>query len=74
MEEDNHIIGHVMFSKAEIILDDGSHFHHEIQLWNEVGIVSVLVEHIMLCASWAVNVPERLARQVFHLTPVLWLL
>ena len=26
MEEDNHIIGHVMFSKAEIILDDGSHF------------------------------------------------
>jgi predicted N-acetyltransferase YhbS len=26
MEEDNRIIGHVMFSKAEIILDDGSHF------------------------------------------------
>ena len=26
MEEDNHIIGHVMFSKAEIILNDGSHF------------------------------------------------
>lgn len=26
MEEDNKIIGHVMFSKAEIILDDGSHF------------------------------------------------
>ena len=26
MEEDDKIIGHVMFSKAEIILDDGSHF------------------------------------------------
>ena len=26
MEEDGKIIGHVMFSKAEIILDDGSHF------------------------------------------------
>ena len=26
LEEDNHIIGHVMFSKAEIILDNGSHF------------------------------------------------
>ena len=26
MEEDNHIIGHVMFSKAEIILNDGSAF------------------------------------------------
>ncbi len=26
MEEDNKIIGHVMFSKAEIILDDGSRF------------------------------------------------
>ena len=26
MEEDDKIIGHVMFSKAEIILDDGPHF------------------------------------------------
>ena len=26
MEEDGHIIGHVMFSKAEIILDDGTVF------------------------------------------------
>ena len=26
MEEDGKIIGHVMFSKAEIILDDGKHF------------------------------------------------
>ena len=26
MEEDSHIIGHVMFSKAEIILDNGNHF------------------------------------------------
>ena len=26
MEEDDIIVGHVMFSKAEIILDDGSHF------------------------------------------------
>ena len=26
MEEDGRIIGHVMFSKAEIILDDGKHF------------------------------------------------
>lgn len=26
MEEDGKIIGHVMFSKAEIILNDGSHF------------------------------------------------
>ena len=26
MEEDGKIIGHVMFSKAEIILDDGTHF------------------------------------------------
>ena len=26
MEEDNKMIGHVMFSKAEIILDDGSRF------------------------------------------------
>ena len=26
MEEDDKIIGHVMFSKAEIILDDGTHF------------------------------------------------
>ena len=26
MEEEGRIIGHVMFSKAEIILDDGSHF------------------------------------------------
>ena len=26
MEEDDKIIGHVMFSKAEIILDDGLHF------------------------------------------------
>ena len=25
MEEDNKIIGHVMFSKAELVLDDGSH-------------------------------------------------
>ena len=25
--EDNRIIGHVMFSKAEIILDNGCHFH-----------------------------------------------
>ena len=26
MEEDGRIIGHVMFSKAEIVLDDGTHF------------------------------------------------
>ena len=26
MEEDDKIIGHVMFSKAEIILDDGTRF------------------------------------------------
>ena len=26
MEDDCKIIGHVMFSKAEIILDDGTHF------------------------------------------------
>ena len=26
MEEDGRIIGHVMFSKAEIVLDDGSRF------------------------------------------------
>ena len=26
MEENGRIIGHVMFSKAEIILDDGGHF------------------------------------------------
>ena len=26
MEEDNRIIGHIMFSKAEIILDNGTHF------------------------------------------------
>ena len=26
MEEDGRIIGHVMFSKAEIIIDDGTHF------------------------------------------------
>ncbi len=26
IEKDDKIIGHVMFSKAEIILDDGTHF------------------------------------------------
>ena len=28
MEEDGKLIGHVMFSKAEIILDDGTAFLH----------------------------------------------
>ena len=40
MEEDNRIIGHVMFSKAEIILDNGTHFRS----WT-FGPISISPDH-----------------------------
>ena len=42
--------------------------HHKVQLWDEVGIRPILIEHVMLSASRTIDVPECLTRQVFYLT------
>jgi hypothetical protein len=47
--------------------------HHEVELGDEVGVRTVLVEHKVLGASRAVDVPECFAREVLHLAPVLGL-
>ena len=43
-------------------------FHHKVQLWDEIGICSILIEHVMLCASRTVDVPECLTCKVLNLT------
>ena len=40
--------------------------HHKIQLRHEGGVLPDAVEHIVLPAAGAVDVPERLPGQVFH--------
>ena len=48
-------------------------FHHKVQLRDEVGIRSILIEHVMLCASRTIDIPECLTRKVLHLTIIFWL-
>ena len=45
-------------------------FHHEVELGDEVGVVSELVEHEMLGASRTIDVPEGFAREILHLTVI----
>ena len=45
-------------------------FHEVVQFGDEIGVVAVLVEYVMLDTSGAVDVPERLAREVLYLTIV----
>lgn len=45
-------------------------FHEVVQFGDEIGGVAVLMEHVMLDTSGAVDVPERLASEVFHFTIV----
>ena len=40
--------------------------HHKVKFRDEVGVGSVLVEHIMLQTSRAIDVPKRLAREVLY--------
>ena len=61
------------FRKHHMADDLAILFHHEIQFRNKVGVISISVEHIMLGASGTIDVPERLACEVFHLAIVLWL-
>jgi hypothetical protein len=42
--------------------------HHKVKFRDEVGVGSVLVEHIMLQASRAIDIPKRLAREVLYLS------
>ena len=42
--------------------------HHKVQLWDKVGICSILIKYVMLCASRTVDVPECLACKVLYLT------
>jgi hypothetical protein len=45
-------------------------YHHQVKPRDEIGISSILIEHVMLCASWAINIPECLSRKVLYLTIV----
>jgi hypothetical protein len=46
-------------------------FHHEVELWDKVGIAPVPVEHIVLGAAGTIDVPESLAGEVLYLTVIL---
>jgi hypothetical protein len=46
--------------------------HYKVELWDEVGACSILIEHVMLCASWTIDVPECLTREVLHLAIIFW--
>ena len=45
-------------------------FHHEVQLRDEVRMAAILIQHKMLRASGAINVPECLPREVLHLAVI----
>ena len=49
-------------------------FHHKVEFGDEIGIVPELVEHKMLSASGAVNVPECFAGEVVYLVVIAGLL
>ena len=42
--------------------------HHKVEFRDEIGVCSILIEHVMLCASRTIDIPECLSRKVFHLT------
>ena len=46
-------------------------FHHEIELRDEIGVGTEAVEHEMLGAPGAIDIPECLAGEVFHFAVVL---
>ena len=48
--------------------------HHQVEFGDKVGIISKLVEDEVLGASRAINVPESLAGEVFHLAVIMGLL
>ena len=47
--------------------------HHQIKLWDEVGIGAILIEHVMFRASWAIDIPECLSCKVLYFTIILGL-
>ena len=46
-------------------------FHHEIELRDEIGVGTEAVEHEMLGAPGAIDIPERFAGEIFHFAVVL---
>ena len=51
---------HHMADKTALLL------HHEVQFRDEIRIAPVLIQHEVLRAAGAVNIPEGLPREVFH--------
>ena len=46
-------------------------FHHEIELRDKIGVGTEAVEHEMLGAPGAIDIPECLAGEIFHFAVVL---
>ena len=46
-------------------------FHYEIELRDEIGVGTEAVEHEMLGAHGAIDIPERFAGEIFHFAVVL---
>ena len=44
--------------------------HHEVELGDEVRVLTVLVKHVMLCAARSVSIPECLSGEVLYLSVV----
>ena len=45
-------------------------FHHEVQLRDKIRVIAELMQNIMLQTAGAVDVPERLAYEIFYLMPL----
>ena len=50
--------------------DPALQLHHKIQLGDEGGVPSQAMEHIVLQAAGAIDIPEALPDQFLHLTAV----
>ena len=57
----------------DVAYNPAAFFHDEIELGDKIGIAAVLVQHIMLGATWTINVPEGLTGEILHLTEILGL-
>ena len=40
--------------------------HHEIQFRDKVRVIAILIQHIMLRASGAIDIPKSLPREILH--------
>ena len=48
--------------------------HHKVQLRHEIRVAAIAMQHIVLCAAGMVNIPKRLAGQVFNVAIVVFVL